>query len=511
MLSVKAGTEMRSDKRRLLFNLIGGAIVVLWLVLIGLLVRKVNDGGKRVQGRSATDAVAVETSPQQSWMEIYLEDRKVGYSVNKISELGENYLVREEIFLKLNLLGQTTDLSTVTSCVVDHAFVLKTFMFRMSSGAVTFKVTGSVKGNRMSLEIGDGVSRRQENVALSGPPVIGSAMPYFFKGRSLGVGQSFRFTVFDPSTLAQKEMKIHVAARESLTIRRLQYDALRLETEMWGQPMTFWLDEQGGLLKEKGLMGFTLIKSSVVDAPRGVEGSGGKDFYDLAAIGLKGSLPKPRRVTYLKLKAEGLEKTGFDTGILNRGRQRYRNGIIEIARERMPKKAGFNLPYPDPSTNMKPFLRPEVHIQSDARAIIDKARRISGKAVNPVFVARRLMLWLYRNVKKRPVVAVPNALDVLKTRVGDCNEHAVLLTAFLRAMGIPARQCVGIVYVRGGFYYHAWNEAYLGRWVSMDPTLNQMPVDATHIKLIEGGLDRQVEIIALIGKVKLEVRDYGYD
>ncbi|MCP4666022.1 MAG: transglutaminase domain-containing protein, partial [Deltaproteobacteria bacterium] len=106
---------------------------------------------------------------------------------------------------------------------------------------------------------------------------------------------------------------------------------------------------------------------------------------------------------------------------------------------------------------------------------------------------------------------VPSALEVLKTGVGDCNEHAVLLAAFLRSLGIPARQCVGVVYVRGGFYYHAWNEAFLGRWVSMDATLHQMPVDATHIKLIEGGLDKQVEIIALIGKVKLEVGDYGYD
>jgi transglutaminase-like putative cysteine protease len=160
---------------------------------------------------------------------------------------------------------------------------------------------------------------------------------------------------------------------------------------------------------------------------------------------------------------------------------------------------------------MKPFLQSEINIQSDSREIMDMARRIAGKGKDPVSAARRLMFWLYKNVKKRPVVAVPSAMDVLKTRVGDCNEHAVLLTAFLRSLGIPARQCVGIVYVRGGFYYHAWTEAFLGEWVSMDPTLNQMPVDATHIKFIEGGLDRQVEIIALIGKVKLEVSDYGYD
>jgi transglutaminase-like putative cysteine protease len=102
-------------------------------------------------------------------------------------------------------------------------------------------------------------------------------------------------------------------------------------------------------------------------------------------------------------------------------------------------------------------------------------------------------------------------LEVLKNKVGDCNEHAVLLTALLRAVGIPARVSVGLVYTRGKFFYHAWTEAYVGKWVSMDATLNQMPVDATHIKLVHGGLDKQADIIGLIGKLKLKVIDYRYD
>ena len=42
-------------------------------------------------------------------------------------------------------------------------------------------------------------------------------------------------------------------------------------------------------------------------------------------------------------------------------------------------------------------------------------------------------------------------------------------------------------------------------------TQNQMPVDVTHIKLIEGNLDKQVEIAGLIGTLKLKVLDYQYD
>jgi transglutaminase-like putative cysteine protease len=126
-------------------------------------------------------------------------------------------------------------------------------------------------------------------------------------------------------------------------------------------------------------------------------------------------------------------------------------------------------------------------------------------------VAKKCLQWVYRNVEKKPVLSIPSALEVLRTRAGDCNEHATLLTALLRAAEIPARLSIGLVYTRDKFYYHAWTEAYLGEWISMDATLNQMPADASHIKLLEGNLDKQVEIAAWIGEIKLQIMDYRYD
>jgi hypothetical protein len=66
----------------------------------------------------------------------------------------------------------------------------------------------------------------------------------------------------------------------------------------------------------------------------------------------------------------------------------------------------------------------------------------------------------------------------------------------------------GIVYMRDGFYYHAWPEIWLGRWTAIDPTFNQFPADATHIRFITGNLDRQSDILKLIGKLKVEVLEY---
>ena len=502
---------MDLKNKKYLFNCFGVGVIVLWLVMIGLLMRNVGSADDDDQPGATHNRTSAIASPQKDWMEIYIEGNKIGYSVIKISPTGNNYLIREEILLNLNMLGQPTGIHTITRSIVDQQFLLKKFSFKIISGAVSFEVSGSVEGHLIILEIGEGKERRTKRLSFSDPPMIGSSLAHFFKGKRLELGQSFRFPIFDPSTMSQKELIIKVMARESLVIRRIEYSVFRLEALLLGQPMTFWVDESGAVLKEKGFMGLTLIKSSAASAPRGIKGSGGKDFYELAAINVKERLREPDKLTYLKLKMDGLTEGQFDTGVLNKGRQRFRSGIVEVLQEEIPITKSYDMPYQDHSGKMKPFLQPEINIESDHKLIIEKARMVVANTRDPFTMTRKLMSWIYRKVEKKPVITVPSALEVLKTRVGDCNEHAVLLAALLRASGIPARMCVGIVYARGKFFYHAWNEAFLGKWISMDAALNQIPADATHVKLVEGGLDRQVDIIGLIGKLKLEIVDYGYD
>jgi transglutaminase-like putative cysteine protease len=106
---------------------------------------------------------------------------------------------------------------------------------------------------------------------------------------------------------------------------------------------------------------------------------------------------------------------------------------------------------------------------------------------------------------------LPSAREVLRTKVGDCNEHTALFVAMARSIGIPARIAVGLVFMHGAFYYHAWAEVYIterpgrGLWLPVDPTLNQFPADTTHLRLARGGLDRQSAILPLIGRLKMTI------
>jgi transglutaminase-like putative cysteine protease len=157
------------------------------------------------------------------------------------------------------------------------------------------------------------------------------------------------------------------------------------------------------------------------------------------------------------------------------------------------------------------YLAPEPLIESDAPEIVKEAEH----AVEGVTVLRdraeRLTRYVNSILEKKPTVSLPSAREVLRTRIGDCNEHTALYVAMARAIGIPARIAVGLVYTRGAFYYHAWPEVYLaekdgrGTWLPVDPTLNQFPADSTHVRLVRGGLDKQAAILPLIGKMKMRI------
>jgi transglutaminase-like putative cysteine protease len=161
-----------------------------------------------------------------------------------------------------------------------------------------------------------------------------------------------------------------------------------------------------------------------------------------------------------------------------------------------------------PENEKQEYLRPTPFIQSDHPEIRRLAGEIAGEPREPLEQARRINDWVYRNIRKQPVVSIPSALEVLRQRMGDCNEHAALFTALVRAAGIPARLQAGIIYQEGKFFYHAWVQVHLGSWISVDPTLNQLPADATHIRLVEGDLDQQVDLVKIIGRLKVEVREF---
>jgi hypothetical protein len=151
-------------------------------------------------------------------------------------------------------------------------------------------------------------------------------------------------------------------------------------------------------------------------------------------------------------------------------------------------------------------------VQSESPEVVAMAKRIVGDAATDLQRMRRLRSYLSDYISEKGLdVGYASALETIHTRRGDCTEHAVLLTALARALGIPTRVVTGIVYTDryGGasrvFVPHAWTQAWIqNRWVSFDSA--QRRFDATHIALGVGNGDpwRFFHAMSVLGSIRIE-------
>ena len=84
-------------RNRALFNTFGIVAIACWLVMIGVLVKRVHFNGHPDGMEQTAEAVSIDSS-QREWKEIYLKDKKVGYAVELIRPFENGYFIQEEIF-----------------------------------------------------------------------------------------------------------------------------------------------------------------------------------------------------------------------------------------------------------------------------------------------------------------------------------------------------------------------------------------------------------------------------
>jgi hypothetical protein len=362
-------------------------------------------------------------------------------------------------------------------------------------------------------------------------PLLASAIPMrLAKGEQLREGRTLHLSVFDPSTVSLRTVQVEVLEEAQRML--LDSAVLDPETGRWrpseGVPVQAWriretygsmgveswIDQDGRIIESFSAMGFSVQRSPYelalqsrndADRSRGASGTPVRDFVLGTAIASNVAFDSPAHRDELRFVLSGVDLKGFH---LDGGRQELRGDTLIVKRERWEgSDPGYSLPYP--RMDLVEALQAEPLIQSGNPRIVEIARGVTHPRgtppPSPHVAADRIAQFVHRWLAKEATFTLPSALQVLESRRGDCNEHTVLFVALARAVGLPSRVAVGLAYLDGSFYYHAWPEVWLGDWVAVDPTFGQVPADAAHLRFMTGGLARQVEIARLIGSLRIEV------
>jgi hypothetical protein len=479
-------------------KVVSSLIILFWFVMLGLLIERTYIRPSSVIALDAVTAEGVRATDE--WFGIYQKGRKIGYAHTQIIPEAETYRLYEESELAILALGSVQQVKTVINSYTTRNFLLKYFDFTMQSDMTTMRIKGAVLGKKLVLDIDTGGQIRTENILLKDPPYLSPNIKPAVLLAGLEPGKQYRFPVFNPATMSTEESGISVESKERVKIGETEHTVYKLKESYQGMETFSWITQNGETIKEESALGYVLLKESMAQAKIIDKRGPLVDVIDMTMIP-SDPIKESGQVRYLRARLKGVSFQGYQ---LDGDHQQMKDDVVEI----VSKSELFSYRLPYAGKDLNEYLRPTALIQSDDRKIVERTMKILSGEKDAREAAKKLNSWVYGAVAKKPVVSIPSALEVLKQLEGDCNEHTALYTALARAAGIPARMAAGIVYMENGFYYHAWPEVWLGTWTAVDPTFNQFPADATHIRFVTGNLDRQADIVRLVGKLRVEVLEY---
>lgn len=438
----------------------------------------------------------------EQWMGIYLKNQKIGYSFSQIQMMQDYYKITNRFKIKLAMMDNFEEIISNFSGVTDTIFALRRFEFSLSSKKNSFFAAGEIKQNQFVIEVKSGGNVKNVSYEVQGPIYPVTMLGELVIKKQFIPGREYTVKVFDATVLSIVDAKIKVFDKEKIVIGEKSYNLTKMTISMLGLTTTMWVDNNGISRKEESPPGMTIIEESREQALVQEEAMGKLDILLMFSIPIDTVIANARTVKYLKVHITGADFSGLNIT------DNYQI-ILQINPLTLEIKMPDSLPQINlPISGGEDYLSSTLCIQSDNAEIMKTASKIIGQEKDGEKIVQKIMNWVFTNINKRMTASLPSALDVLKNREGDCNEHAVLFAALSRAAKIPCQICVGLVYVDGRFYYHAWNKVFLGTWIPVDPTFGQFPVDATHIKFAEGELEEQAKVLKIVGEIKIKVLEF---
>jgi transglutaminase-like putative cysteine protease len=474
--------------------------------------------------------IAARVGPGASYFAVEREGRHIGFASNTIDTIPGGLQVTDYLVADL-AVGGTVQRATAQSVVrLSRALVLRDFVVTFGSDSQQVRATGRTVGDSLLEYVVSvaGAAGDTTRVPLDGPLLLPTLVPLAVAlGEPPEVGRRYTISTFDPMTMSAQPLPLTIQAESLFVV--VDSAAFNPASRRWlgahadtvrafhvvaegAAAFDSWVDEQGRIVAVRAPAGLQMRRTAyevafenwrTASPAHARRPDADDDLWSATAISA-GVLAEVATLDTLRLRVRGIDLARLP---VRGGSQEVQGDTVTIVRDAgVTLRPSFPLP---PSDDVRQKyareLRAEPLLEVEDPAIVALARRLRNRDNRTDAVIARIATWVHDSLTKEPAVTLPSAVATLRSRRGDCNEHAQLFVALARAAGIPARTVSGVVAIDGRFYYHAWAEVMLQRWVGVDPTLGQHPTDASHLRLLVGGLTMQAELTRIIGRLQLDV------
>ena len=457
----------------------------------------------------ALPLLAHAAPPADQWFTVLLDGRKIGSFEAKREVRDGQVHTSQSLDIALDRAGVRVALgSTETSAETTAGVPLAFGSVSRLSGSES-RVEGHVRDGRIDVAITTGGATQQRTMPWPANALLPEGVRLAGMRAGLAPGSRYSALAFQPSSLEAAEITSTIAAAEQVDLpggARKLYPVEQL-LAFPGAPMKTraWIDAEQTVYKlTMPIMGVDLVLLAC-DRACATAPNQGSDVFERTLM------PSPRNLRaqelagtmrYTLASPHGESALALPDTDEQRVEVRGKERVVTISRN--ARARANERPAPED-------FRPNDWLQSDAPDIVRLARQAAGDAGTPLERMRRVETFVRGYIRSKTLdVGYASALEVAHKPEGDCTEHALLVAALGRALGIATRVVDGLAYAPGFagkdqvFVPHAWAQAFVdGRWQSFDAALPGF--DAGHIALAIGDGDpwKFYAGLDLLGRIEL--------
>ncbi|MCA9052400.1 MAG: transglutaminase family protein [Planctomycetaceae bacterium] len=463
---------------------------------------------------------------EETWQSLALRGQRIGYGhlIETRETRDGKAVIRTDMRVHTVMKRFDGKLTLIIEQQVseDAAGNLQDFTFRLDNPPAShMEMTGRVVGQVLELQTVAGGKTTETKLPFEGELPSPVFVDRMLEESPLAKNESRVVSLFDPQLGAIASVKATGRGPAEFELpsgakQRGTHAVVEFLSGIPGLSIDCYFDASGdSVLNESPLLGTTTWNVTREEALAEIPADIDIGLSALIRVSDFPRSPRPESITYRIALPDGIPDSLIPEAATQRV-ERVDDHTVDVTVASIRPQA-----LPDESTAKATtdptYLASTAMAKSDDDAIVRLAREAApedaASSVVAVALEKRVHTWLNR---KNMSTNLATASEVVRSREGDCTEHAVLLTALLRARKIPARTVVGLVYwgEYSAFAGHAWAEAWLnGRWVPLDATQAQGGIGVDHIKLGDSSLaDGDAGMIAasvstwrLLDKAQIEI------
>ncbi len=436
---------------------------------------------------------------------IFLQGQRIGYIHSVVSTTTDGRtasLVTTHIGAKV--LGQGMSLK-ITSKSIKKGVSLESQDYMIESAGRVQRITAAYMPNSVNLtRVVDGQPEKRTLTIPEGMLVLDDPTVGLLGKGAPEAGTKLEFLILDPTTLTLVKNEAEYLGIKPYKGEGIEGTGNMLRVVDPRATTEIWLDKKGELVYATGPLGMVMKPITRAEAV-GTEGY--MPEVDIAAVSRivpDKPIDEPASLKSLKLKLVGANLPRLK-GDYFQSVTRNEDGSTTLAIH-PPTRAAHSSTISIAGRSSPELIKPGLNMPVGSEEMKAEALKAVGRETDAAEAASMISKHVFRLIKPNASIGVlRDAREILKTKEGVCRDYATLAATLMRTAGIPTKLVTGAVYSNGGFYYHAWVEAFTGdRWLAFDPTLGGGLADATHIKFAEGGTEEAFITFTLDG-AKIQV------